>query len=169
MSTKQKETWKPVRFFENKYMVSDLGRVKSIKHHYVLRPRILRPVERFGYLFCSLGKNNQRAISRLVADAFVPNTYDKPQVNHIDCNKKNNKAKNLEWVTCQENIIHAIKNGLTHNPKGEQHYRAKLNNKIIKEIRSMGGKVTQAKIAKGLGVDPSLISRILSLKYWKHV
>lgn len=59
-----------------------------------------------------------RLVHRLVASAFIPNPLDKPQVNHIDGDKANNNASNLEWVTAQENIRHAYATGLMHKDKG---------------------------------------------------
>ena len=59
--------------------------------------------------------NKTYALHRLIALAFIDNTYNKEQVNHIDGNKLNNSIENLEWVTNKENQIHKIKNGLGNN------------------------------------------------------
>lgn len=59
-----------------------------------------------GYLRVPLFKDGKRKwhkVHRLVANAFIPNPYDKPQINHIDGNKQNNSITNLEWVTDKEN------------------------------------------------------------------
>ena len=69
----------------------------------------------WGYLKICLfhgGKKVQKTVHRLVGEAFIPNTFNKPEINHIDGNKENNNIDNLEWVTRSENEIHAFKNKL---------------------------------------------------------
>lgn len=81
-------------------MISNLGRV-------IHNGKFLKATDRGnGYLTVYIeGKN--RYLHRIVAQAFIPNPENKPQVNHIDGNTKNNYLENLEWVSCLENIKHA--------------------------------------------------------------
>lgn len=108
------EKWEPVKNYENKYMVSSLGRVKCRNH--ILRAQLNQP----GYYRVVLRKNKyskQFLVSRLVAAAFIPNPENKPHVNHIDCNPKNNRVENLEWCTHKENMAYASKLGRMKTPK----------------------------------------------------
>ena len=100
-----KEIWKDKKDYEGHYQVSNFGRVKSIKFG---KERILKPVTNSsGYLLVELYKNNIKkkySVHRLVAEAFIPNPYNLPQVNHKDENKLNNNVDNLEWCTNEYNI-----------------------------------------------------------------
>ncbi|MGH1436583.1 MAG: NUMOD4 domain-containing protein [Lewinella sp.] len=109
--------WKDVKGYEGKYQVSSDGQVKSLDRligHYSgykrkHRGRLLRPGGSINhYLTVSLDRKTHR-IHRLVAEAFIPNPAQKSTVNHRDFNKWNNHVSNLEWVTVQENVIHANK------------------------------------------------------------
>ena len=109
MSFKQmKEFWKDIEGYEGIYQVSNLGRVKR-----VTTGRILKGCkDRGGYLVVSLSKNGMyktHKIHRLVAQAFIPNQENKPDVNHIDEDKANNLYSNLEWVTAKENNNHGTR------------------------------------------------------------
>lgn len=118
------EEWKDIKGYEGLYMISSLGRVKSLQPRGGNRngmPRkgkehILTPyISSTGYYKVSLVKNNKRSdkrIHRLLASAFIPNPNNKPNINHIDGNKLNNRIDNLEWCTQKENTIHAIETGL---------------------------------------------------------
>ena len=108
------ETWKQVPGYEGLYEVSNLGRVKSLGRPRCLRGgRILKQQDNgFGYLLCQLckaGKRRMASTHRLVAAAFIPNPDDKPQVNHKDGCKHNNRADNLEWCTNSENQLHKFR------------------------------------------------------------
>lgn len=114
-----KELWKPINGYEDRYHVSNLGRVKSIKRiseqDHLLPERILRPGNLRGYHRVLLLKNGHRKnvqVHRLVAKAFIPNPKNKPQVNHINGVKNDNRVDNLEWVTASENKQHAFDTGL---------------------------------------------------------
>ena len=98
------ETWKDVMGYEGLYQVSDLGRVRSLKFGKV---RILKPgFNSSKYLLVALylnGKTRNISVHRLVAEAFIPNPLNLPQVNHKDEDKTNNAADNLEWCTAEYN------------------------------------------------------------------
>lgn len=109
------EHWKVVEGTNGALEVSDLGRVKSnLRDGRILKTqkdnkgyhRLRMTIKRERYAF---------KVHRLVAQAFIPNPDNKPQVNHIDGNKDNNAASNLEWVSNVENAHHAISNGLWEN------------------------------------------------------
>lgn len=100
------EVWRDVVGYEGLYQVSNLGRVKSF-HRYkdgmIVKPAITSK----GYCRVDLQKNSQKRkvskVHRLVAQAFIPNPENKPEIDHIDGNKQNNRADNLRWCTHKEN------------------------------------------------------------------
>ena len=106
------EIWKDVLGYENLYLVSNFGRIKSLYH----KNKIMQVyTNQQGYSIVRLHKNKKRTgllLHRIVAKAFIPNPNNKPEVNHIDGNKLNNCVNNLEWVTSSENTIHAYNNKL---------------------------------------------------------
>lgn len=115
------EVWKDVTDYEGYYQVSNLGRVKSLERElikkngirYTLKERILRPAPMTsGYSFVTLYKEtNSKMLSmhRLAAAAFIPNPENKPQVNHLNGNRKDNRVENLEWCTVSENLKYSFK------------------------------------------------------------
>lgn len=104
-------TWKNIP--GTYYSVSDTGLVRNDKNNMLLRSYKTgkrRNYETVG-LYINGNKKNFK-VHRLVAEAFIDNPENKPQVNHIDGNTSNNNVNNLEWVTNSENQLHAWKNGL---------------------------------------------------------
>ena len=121
-----KEVWKDIKGYEGLYQVSNLGRVKSLHQRAIKRnskikinyEQILKPViGKNGYSTVTLYKKennnklkNNYKIHRLVAESFLNNSQNFPQVNHIDENKQNNKLSNLQWVSSSQNNNHGTRN-----------------------------------------------------------
>lgn len=100
------EIWKDIEGYENLYQVSNLGNVRSLRH---TKPHLITQTKnRNGYLQVALSicsnKLKKFYVHRLVAQAFIPNPNNLPQVNHKDENKLNNRAENLDWCTPKFNI-----------------------------------------------------------------
>ena len=96
------EEWRKVEEFPN-YSVSNLGRVRNDNTNTILNPWKLVS----GYRSVTFPGKNSRLVHRIVADAFIPNLLKKPQVNHINGIKDDNRVENLEWVTASENCFHS--------------------------------------------------------------
>lgn len=133
------EIWRDVVGYEGRYMVSSLGRVKSLRFG---KEKFLCSFPNVdGYLKVGLFRKSkmrqcsvqhQYSVHRLVAEAFIPNPEGKPQVNHIDGDKTNNRVENLEWATSRENTIHAILLGLNNQHKNKK----KLTAEEVEYIRA---------------------------------
>lgn len=105
------EIWKDVVGYEGLYQVSNLGRVKSIIFPKNKDGKILKQRIRKGYLRIQLYKNKiakDFGVHRLVALAFIPNPYNKPEIDHIDGIPSNNNVSNLKWCTPKENSNNPI-------------------------------------------------------------
>lgn len=101
------EIWKNINGWENMYQVSNLGRVKSLNYNRTNKEQIVKPYQRKdGYIQVCLCKNSKITtykLHRLVAQAFIPNPNRLPEINHIDEDKTNNCADNLEWCNSKYN------------------------------------------------------------------
>lgn len=125
-----KEVYKPVLGYEDKYLVSNHGNIKSIS-----RGRILSPKNNHdGYLRIQLWKNNKcefRSIHVIVMEAFSKKPFTNAVVNHINGLKYDNRLSNLEWLTQKENIGHAWKTGLNQRSrKGKPVYITDLSGHV---------------------------------------
>lgn len=112
--TEEKEIWKDIQGYEGLYQISNLGKVKSLNYNRTKKERILIPVKTHdGYLIVSLYKNcihKNFLIHRLVAQTFIENPDNLLEVNHIDEDKTNNRADNLEWCSHEYNINFGTRN-----------------------------------------------------------
>ena len=143
------EIWKDIEGYNGLYQVSNAGRIRSI--HYskskILKQNIIRNYYYVSLSKCGLAKKLR--VSRLVAKAFIDNSFNKQQVNHIDGNKLNNCINNLEWCTASENLKHAFRIGKIKPKYGKDNpmygKRGKLNpfygkkhsDETIKKMKSL--------------------------------
>lgn len=167
-----KEIWKDIKGYENIYQVSNLGRIKTLDKYVnclygqkrLIKEKIIKTFKNNnGYFITSLyvnSKSKKFLVHRLVAEAFIPNPDNKPQINHIDGNKENNCVDNLEWVTQSENELHASKFGLTKRQKevvaennkklkSKRVFQYNLNGTFIKEYESVSSAAKQNNFATG--------------------
>lgn len=179
------EIWLPICGYEDSYEVSNLGQVRSLDREILNKGKIDKIKGKIlsackageGYLFVGLSKNNKRKlvyVHRLVAAAFLPPS-DGPHVNHLDFDKTNNLATNLEWVTPKQNTDHAIAagkfriahmNGMTlaiNNPARAK----KLTIEQVKEIRAAcAAGEKQRDIGKRFGIAQGVVSKIKRWAIW---
>lgn len=130
-----------------------------------------------GYLSTSLtddnGKSSTVLYHKIVALTWIENKDNKPEINHINGIKYDNRVENLEWVSRQENISHAWANGLYEARYGEETSNAKLTEDQVKEIKlylkTAPKLYGRKKLAKKYGVSESAIKNIVAEKTWKHI
>lgn len=170
------EEWRPVRGFEGRYEVSNLGRLRSLLFDPRGRVMKVKPDAR-GYVRAQLQWSTKRLMHRVVAEAFIPNPDNLPAVNHIDGNASNNAVANLEWVTHSENMAHSwrklesYKNRVAVSPRGEAQWRHILKEVQVLAIRDeyARGGTSQRKLAKKYGVSKPAIQAITSRRTWAHI
>lgn len=167
------ENWIHVRGYENHYLVSDLGNIKSLKYK---TEKIIKQTvsKKDGYCRVTLYGNKKRKtflVHRLVASAFLINKENKKEVNHKDFDKTNNKLENLEWCTSSENSIHKYKYKNCHMVTGENHHKSKLSKNDVYTICFLF-KYTNIKfreIARMYNVSHISILHIKDGKNWKQL
>lgn len=161
--------WKTI-WIEGKptiYLVSNTGLVKDSRTNKLLQLSTMYK----GYIYVYLPvTHNTYFVHRFVAQAFVPNPENKPEVNHINGIKTCNWYKNLEWNTRQENIQHAVRTGLFYTGKGEDANSSIYTNAQIHKVCSLlEKKLLNTDIAKLTGVDPWTISKIKIKNCWTQI
>lgn len=106
MELYQNEVWKPIQGFEN-YYITNYGRVWSTISNRWLKPQLNQRGNHKRY-YVSLGRNNKKLVHRLVAEAFLPNPYNLPEIDHKDTNGLNNHVNNLRWCSHNENMVNEL-------------------------------------------------------------
>ena len=153
------------------YEVSLCGSVRRISDKKIMKAC----PNNSGYLIVSVGNLGKQFVHRVVALVFITNPNNLPQVNHIDGNKNNNHASNLEWISKKDNIKHAIKLGLYDNARktqskaisGENHYSTKLSPAIVLAIRREHKKHKSIKkVADYFGLKKSCVADICYRRSW---
>lgn len=161
------EIWSWISGYEGLYQISKFGRVKSFKGVF---PIILKPfINKKGYLTVALLKNGNlknRYIRILVAQAFIPNPENKPEVNYLDGIKFNCYFENLTWATHSENQKHAYNNGLRKS-------NTKLTAEEVREIRGIyfnaNSEFCALTLAEKFNVSETTIRNVIKCKTYKNV
>jgi hypothetical protein len=177
-----KEEWRPIEGYIGIYEVSSTGRVRSLDRVVTvvrgdstfqskIKGRVLRPkLTRLGYHEHGLsnGKKDDMShfrVNRLVAQTFIPNPNDLPQVHHIDHNKLNNNVENLKWVTAKENIQAEINSGHKWgNFKiGVAHHNAKYTDEQIAQMFKLYKEgYKKSEIAETIGCSRSYVTNVIN-------
>lgn len=170
------EIWKPLiykgQYFGDRFVISNKGNLKNIKTGTIYK--LQTTSKGYKVIYVTLGKRHSGLLIRIhraVAETFIPNPNNLPQVNHKDCNKSHNDVENLEWVTCKENIMHAeSKNLINLFKSGYENHNCKLSENIVIEIRKsykIGDKEFGLKpLARKYGVSRNTIRDVVRNKTW---
>lgn len=175
------EVWKVIP--NTHYSVSNLGRVKNNSHqklhninktYYTTKEALIKPNNTNSkkyyrvQMFYLDGIMKWMSVHRLVATCFIPNLENKPQINHIDGDKANNKVSNLEWVTDKENRDHRYL--VLRNFTGKLNYvTRKLTEEQVRQIPELLKTMRIVDIAKMFNVGPTTISEIKQGRSWREL
>lgn len=166
------EEWRDIPGFDGKYQASSYGRIRSLSFN---KTKQIRPLSisqnRAGYCLVALQINNKSKrilVHRLIALTFIPNKDNKPQVNHIDGDKSNNRLDNLEWVTGKENVRH-FHHVLMKRPIKIQSGRKRgWQSKPVICVETGERYESIASAARSIGVSEKAISQLLKNPTNRH-
>ena len=162
------EIWKDIKGYEGMYQVSNMGRVKSLKHN---KEKILKLHKGSrGYLdvkMCNL-KQKRFSVHRLVAETFLDNPNNYTEVNHLDENKENNNVTNLEWCNHKYNINYGKRNMKMAYTNSKPVVQLDKNYKIIKSYLSikMASEVNNIKFANISNICNHIKGKSANGYYW---
>ena len=177
------EQWIPIKGYETIYLVSNLGRIKSldkevnvrfnckaIKKSKIIQTNSLRKGYKYVQLYDLESNYKKFSLHRLIALHFIPNPNNYPMINHKDGNTLNNSIDNLEWCTASQNTRHAFDTGLLVTRKGESCTQSKLTEQQVKDIHILKHYgMTSKAISKIYQVSFSTICDIFQGRTWKSV
>ena len=145
----------------NDYEITNKGEIINKRNNKIVKPEINSK----GYLRVRIG-GKKYFVHRLVAEKYLKNKDNKPQVNHKDGNKLNNCVENLEWVTNLENRKHAVKNGL--QIQGSKCPWAKLTEEQVLYIRN-NPNISSRTLSEMYNVSLGAIKDVRNFKSWKQL
>lgn len=171
------EIWKEIVGYEGLYEISNLGRVKSLArktgrrsfNEVIRKPKLWSMHNgKWTYhliILCKARKKSTKKIHRLVAEAFIPNPENKPEVHHIDFDTTNNRVENLKWTTHHENSLHSV----GRYASGTRNGQSRFNVEDIRFIKQSQGNIGARNLAKIYGVCPWTIYHIWKGHTYKNV
>lgn len=172
----EQEIFKPISGYDGIYEVSNFGRIKSLSRKFSNNETflVLHTGKKSGYVSVKLSKNGiatTTSVHILVATYFVDNPFNLLEVNHLDFDRSNNMADNLQWLTHAANLKYSYDNGNRIGDRGEKSPRATLKNETVLKIRELylTGEYTQKQLADKFGQKRNNIAKIISRKRWSHI
>jgi len=170
------ERWLPAKGYSSNYYVSNMGRILTTNHYGGYAMAVMKPaLDGSGYYRTVLDGKTIK-VHRVVGQTWLQNPYNKPQINHIDNDRKNNRIENLEWVTKAENLAHMMKQGRQSRNYGEKCGTHILTEKQALEIldyqranRHINNLAMSKILAEKYPLSSESIRHILKGRTWKYL